>query len=133
MKIYDTLKDYANNNKSAGLWYYLCTPYGVHEGGLDVAYKETCGYLDKLIKHNVPVYSPITHTHDTNIELTGDYAADSLFWVGWHSPFLIKSCGLIVICPNDWLGQSVGIKREIELGSEYQKRVFLLTPELLVE
>jgi hypothetical protein len=108
------------------LW-YLATPYTKHPDGIEAAWEEACRITAKLILANVPVYSPIAHTHPVAIH-GGIDPLDHEIWLTADEPMMQAATGLMVAMMTGWEG-SYGIGVEIEAFTRAGKPVVYLDPD----
>ena len=99
-----------------GYW-YLATPYSKFPGGLEAAFAAAADLAAKLIALQVPVYSPIAHTHP--IALVGGLdPLDHSIWLPADRPLMAAAHGLLVAALPSW-EESFGIAQEI---ADFQRR-----------
>lgn len=48
-------------------YWYLASPYSKYPAGIEAAFQDICKQTALLIRHKIPVYSPIAHTHPVAI------------------------------------------------------------------
>lgn len=92
--------------------YYLASPYSKYPLGRQEAFAEACRYAAALLRLNLPVYSPIVHSHGI-CETTGLDPLNHEFWMAADKPLADLASGLIVCCMDGW-EDSVGVQMEIE-------------------
>lgn len=109
-------------------YYYLASPYSKHPRGRHVAFKRVCEATKLLIQHNVPVFSPIAHTHSL-AETTG-LDGDHDFWMNVDAPMMEAALGLIVLMDEGW-EESRGVSEEIATFLYEHKPVFYMEPGLV--
>ena len=105
------------------LW-YLATPYTNYPDGIESAWEEACRITARLILANIPVYSPIAHTHPVAIH-GGIDPLDHEIWLPADEPMMHAATGLMVAMMTGW-DQSYGIGVEIEAFTSAGKPVVYL-------
>lgn len=108
-----------------GYW-YIATPYSKFPGGLDAAFEEACRFMANLIRHKVPCYSPIAHTHPI-AKHGGLDPYDHGIWLPADKPMMDAAHGLIVCTMPTW-EISYGISEEIKTFLAADKLVHYLDP-----
>ena len=93
-------------------YWYLASPYSKYPAGLEAAFQEVCRQTALLIRHGIPVYSPIAHTHPIAIH-GGMDPLDHGIWLPADLPLMRAAHGLIVCQMATW-DQSYGIGEEIK-------------------
>lgn len=92
-------------------YWYLASPYSKYPGGLEAAYKIALDAATLLLKHDVPVFSPIIYTH--SLARHGGFdPLDHDIWMWLDQPFMEAAQGLIVLCAQGWQ-DSYGIGVEL--------------------
>ena len=94
-------------------FHYLATPYSKFEGGnLDAACRMACSVSADLIRAQVPVFSPIAHTHAI-AKLGGIDPLDHGIWLPADEPMMRAACGLLIYKAPGWR-RSFGIAQEVK-------------------
>jgi len=107
-------------------FWYLATPYSKYPGGLDAAFRLACEETARLIKADVPVYSPIAHSHP--VAVAGDMdPLDHSVWLPADKPMMDAASGLIVLEADGWR-ESYGMACEIEAFRAAGKPIVHMTP-----
>lgn len=97
-------------------YWYLATPYSKYPAGIEAAFIVACQQAALLIRNNIPVYSPIAHTHP--VAVNGDIdPLDHSVWIPADLPLMHQAKGLIVCKMESW-ESSKGIGVEI---AEFRK------------
>ena len=107
----------------SGFW-YLATPYSKYEAGIEQAFIDACHAAAWLIRHGVPVMSPIAHTHPIAIHGKID-PLDVELWIEADRPMMAAAKGLIV-CELDGWDTSWGVSEEIDEFNGQGKPVILM-------
>lgn len=93
-------------------YWYLATPYSEYAAGIQQAAEDACRAAALLIRHGVPVFSPIAHSHW--IAIHGDIEPTRHdLWLPADAPLMGAACGLIVVRMPGW-EQSYGVDQEIK-------------------
>lgn len=106
---------------------YLATPYSKYPAGLEAAYWGACTIAGKLIKHGVPVFCPIAHTHPIADFCEMD-PLDHSIWIPADKPMMDGAAALVVALMASWR-ESYGISIEIEHFRSAGKPVYYLDLE----
>lgn len=107
--------------------YYLASPYSHknHEIMIERFEAVTKASAD-LMKLNIFVYSPITHSHPmVKYNLPTDWS----FWKEYDELFLMKCDALLVLKLNGW-ETSTGVSAEIGIAKELNKEIIYLETDL---
>lgn len=92
-------------------YWYVATPYTRFPAGLQAAHIMACRVTSDLIKHAIPAYSPIAHTHPI-AEYGQMDKVDHNLWVAVDKPLLECASGLFVVKAESW-EESKGVAHEI--------------------
>jgi hypothetical protein len=112
-------------------YWYLASPYSKYPDGIRAAFEDVCKQTALLIRHKIPVYSPIAHTHPVAIHGALDpYAHD--IWLPADEPLMHGAKGLIVCQMPTW-DISYGIGVEIKAFEAAGKPVVYMTPGVVPE
>lgn len=107
-------------------YFYLASPYSKYPDGIHAAFEDICKQAALLIRHNIPVYSPIAHTHPVAIHGGIDpYAHD--IWLPADEPLMRMARGLIVCKMATW-ESSYGIGVEIKQFEADGKPIYYMEP-----
>lgn len=112
------------------LW-YVGTPYSKFPAGLDAAFEMACEQTALLAEHEIPVYSPIAHSHPI-AKYCKVSPTDHDFWVKFDAPMVALATGLIVIMADGWR-QSRGLGHEIDAFIAARQPVVWMKPGVLPE
>ena len=93
-------------------FWYLATPYTKYPGGQEEAFKLSAQAAAIFIRHRVPIFAPIAHTHPI-AEHGGLALADYTIWLPADAPFIRGASGIIVVMAEGW-ETSYGVKHERE-------------------
>lgn len=105
---------------------YLATPYSKYKDGLEEANRLACEYTATLIKHKLPVFCPIAHSH--NLAVNTDLAAmDHSIWMPLDFAFTEAAFAMVVCCMDGW-DESYGVKKEIEFFKDNNKPIYYWNP-----
>jgi hypothetical protein len=107
-------------------FYYLATPYSKYPGGIERAHAGACAQAALLVQADIPVYSPIAHTHPIAIEGHLD-PYDHELWLEADRTFMEAAKGLIVCEMEGWQA-SYGIECEIKHFAQAGKPRFQMVP-----
>lgn len=105
-------------------WWYLGSPYSKHPLGIEAAYREICAIAARIMRHGVPVFSPIAHSHSVSVHGLID-PLDHEFWLPADAPFMQSAYGLLVAKMESW-EESFGLRHEIEEFAKQGKPIFYL-------
>jgi hypothetical protein len=107
--------------KPAGSYFYMATPYSKYEQGIHVAFLHACQAAAWLVRHGVPAYSPIAHTHP--IALHGEMdPLDHDIWLPADRPMMDAAGGLLIVRMPGW-SRSYGIQVEADVFAAAGKPV----------
>lgn len=110
-------------------FYYLSTPYSKFPRGINAAFEEACRETALLVRHGVPVFSPIAMTHP--VALHGDLDPfDHTIWLAADHAFMQAAKGLIV-CELEGWEASYGVRVEIDAFRVMGKPIYHMTPGLV--
>lgn len=112
-----------------GYW-YLATPYSKWLNGLEDANIVAQKLAARLIEAEVPIFSPIAHTHGISTYVTEIDKRDFDFWLGVDKPLVDMACGLLIADLKGWQ-ESRGVNLEINWFAEAKKPVWLLNTKTL--
>lgn len=104
-------------------YWYLATPYTKYPDGMDAAFNKACNIAASLMKHGIPVFCPIAHSHP--IAGHGIDPIDPHLWQKLDAPFVDGCMGIIVAKMRGW-DTSYGVKHEIETCQAAGKPVLYL-------
>lgn len=105
-------------------YWYLATPYSKYPGGIEEAWRAACVFAGELIRHGIPVYSPIAETHPIAIHSgINPYSHD--IWLPADKPKMDAAGGLIVAKLAGWQ-DSYGIAEEIKAFTKAGKPIVYL-------
>lgn len=108
---------------------YLASPYSKYTDGLVEANRLACVYTGEFIKHKLPVFCPIAHSHA--IAVNADLAAlDHSVWMPLDFAFTEAAFAMVVCQMQGWK-ESYGISKEIEFFEMNKKPIFYWTPPVL--
>ena len=112
---------------NAKLW-YVASPYTKYRHGYEIAYQRALAITVELLKHKIPVWSPIVYSHQFVAYGLPIEAKDWMFL----DEAMIKACtGCIVYMMEGW-EQSSGIIHEVQLFREQGKHIEYLPEDALV-
>lgn len=111
------------------MFFYLATVYSRHPHGIEAAHREACIQAAYLIRHGVPVYSPIAHTHPIAIHGALD-PLDHDIWLPADEPMMRAAVGLIVCKMHGW-ETSKGVQHEIDVFEKADKPIIFMEPGLV--
>jgi len=108
-------------------YWYLATPYTNFPGGIEAAYDLATANASLLLKHNIPVFSPITHTHPMKEHgLPNTLGHD--FWINVvDRPMMRGAHGLIFLEADTWQ-KSSGMHEEIVEFVKAGKPIVFMQP-----
>jgi hypothetical protein len=110
-------------------FYYLASPYSKYPKGIVAAFEKICQEAALLVRHQIPVYSPIAHTHP--IAIHGDIDPfDHSIWLEADRAFMDAACGLIVCQMEGW-EVSYGIGVEIRHFEKAGKPIYYMAPGIV--
>lgn len=110
---------------------YLATPYSKYPGGIGEAFEKAAKVTAAFVRENVPVYSPIVHSHPLSSHGGIDAMAHDM-WLPYNEHMMKRCDALVVIKMFTWEG-SVGITYEIKWFNEANKPIMYFDPILLPE
>jgi hypothetical protein len=91
-------------------YWYVATPYSKHPEGQGVAYVQACQAAAYLIRHKVPIFCPIAHSH--GIAVYGNLSLlDHNIWLPADKPMMDQAGGLLIVKIPTW-DISFGIAEE---------------------
>lgn len=103
---------------------YLATPYNHPDPAVrEERFNLACLAAATLMQNGVHLFCPIAHTHP--IALQGNLPCDWDYWQEYDR-LMLNSCTELWIVQMDGWDQSEGIKGEIKIARELNKRVFYL-------
>ena len=102
--------------------YYVASPYSKYTGGVEEAFREAARYTAALMERNLPVYSPIVHSHAL-CSVTDLDPLNHKFWMEVDKPIADLCSGLIVACMSGW-DESIGVHMEIEWFNAAYKPIY---------
>lgn len=112
----------------AGFW-YLATPYSKFPGGIEAAWRLACREAGLLIRHGIPTYSPIAHSHAI-ASVTGMDPGCHDIWLPVDLPLLDASRGVIVLMAPGWQ-ESKGMAMEMDRAWEAGKTIVYMEPGIV--
>lgn len=110
----------------SGFW-YVATPYSKYPTGIEAAFVDACRFMADLVRHGIPAYSPIAHTHPIAIH-GGLDPLDHSMWLPADEPMMRVAHGLIVCTMASWEA-SYGVSVEINTFKEAGKPIHFISPE----
>jgi hypothetical protein len=110
------------------LW-YLATPYSKYPGGINAAFELACSQAGLLMRHKVPVFSPIAHTHPIAINCDMD-PLDHAIWLPSDEPMMRACTGLIMLRAESW-ESSYGMAVEMKAFQDAWKPVVFMDPGIV--
>ena len=110
------------------LW-YLATPYSKYPGALEAAFELACDTAGILIRANVPVFSPIAHSHPI-ARVCGMDPLDHRIWLPADAPMMAAATGLILLRAESW-EQSYGMRVERDAFDAACKPIVWMDPGVL--
>lgn len=105
---------------------YLATPYSSHPGGLGAAMDLATAEAGDLVKHRVPVFSPVAHSHPIAMACDIDPLSHSI-WLPMDMPML-KAAAAVVAVAGPGAEKSFGIAQEIKAALALGKQVYVKLP-----
>jgi len=106
---------------------YLAAPY-TNENKL----KQTMNYFELLdvahyliVEKRIHIFSPVMHCRD--LANTHELPHDAKFWNDYNREMLRLADGLLVATLDGWT-ESLGVKAEILMAKEMDKRIKLINP-----
>ena len=109
-------------------YYYLASPYTAHPGGLADGYRLACEETARLLRHGVPVLSPIAHGHA--IDRDGGPFGLGLShdaWLAIDRAYLSAAAGLVWL-DGPGAGQSHGMAQELKWAKEIGMPIYTMQP-----
>lgn len=106
-------------------FWYLATPYSKYPYGTQKAYEHACQQAEVLVRHNIPIFCPISMSHGVQKVAEMDWTHDVA--LSADMPFLNLSTGLIVCQLPGW-DESYGVDFEIEHAIKNRKAIIYMTP-----
>jgi nucleoside 2-deoxyribosyltransferase len=106
------------------MFWYLATPYTNYPDGHEAAFREASANAALLVRHGVPVFCPIAHTHPMAEHLPAE-VQDHEFWMEVDAPFMAAAFGAIVLKMPGWQ-RSRGVSHEIDFFLNRGKPVFYM-------
>lgn len=107
-------------------FWYLASPYSKYPHGTAAAYIEACRNAGLLIRHKIPVFCPIAHTHPV-AEFSGLPLDDHRIWLPADQPFIDAAHGIIVLKMESW-ATSYGVSYEIVEFRKAGKPIIFMEP-----
>jgi len=104
---------------------YLATPYTNYVYGLDAAFEEASKAAALLVRHQVPVFCPITHTYPISAH-GGLDPRDHAIWMPADAPFMELAGGICIFQMLGW-NNSKGILLELEAFAAAGKPIAFLS------
>jgi hypothetical protein len=106
-----------------GFW-YIATPYTQFPTGLQDAFETACRVTAELMRHGIPCFSPIAHSHPLAI-IGGLDPVDHELWMRSDAPMLNAACGCLVVMLPGWR-DSRGVAHEIAEFTSHSKPIHFL-------
>lgn len=110
---------------------YLASPYSRYPAGIEEAYREVSRQSALLLRHGVPHFSPIGHTHGVAIH-GGIEAKDHSVWLPFDAP-MMDACDLIIMLRMESWRESYGMAYEHDRFVSAGKPVVWMEPGVLPE
>lgn len=107
-------------------YWFIATPYSKHPEGLDAAFQAAVQARGLLLKHHIPCYSPIVHSHPVAMALGLD-PRDLSIWLPTEKPMRMGACGVIMLREISW-DTSTGMRYEWDEFREAGKPVVWMDP-----
>jgi hypothetical protein len=107
-------------------YWFIATPYSKHPEGLDAAFEAAIQARGLLLKHHIPCYSPIVHSHPVAMACRLD-PRDLSIWLPAEKPIRAGACGVIMLREVSW-DTSEGMKIEWDEFREAGKPVVWMDP-----
>jgi hypothetical protein len=104
-------------------YWYLATPYTNYPDGHQAAFDKACSIAASLMKHGIPVFCPIAHSHP--IAWHGIDPIDAELWKKLDAPFVDSCMGIIVAKMRGW-ETSGGVAHEIDVCRKANKPILYL-------
>lgn len=108
-------------------YWYLATPYSKYPDGIYAAHRLACREAGRFVRHGIPVFSPISHSHSIAVASCID-PVDHTIWIPADRPLMAAAFGLVVCCAESWR-ESKGIELEISEFEFAQKPVKYYEPD----
>lgn len=102
--------------KTVSLW-YLASPYSGHPHGKEVAFRAAAANAGLLLAAEVPVFSPISHTHPIEKYSPQMRGRAHSFWMAADRAVFNRCDGLIVLTEPGWIA-SRGVQEELGWARE---------------
>lgn len=99
---------------------YLASPYSDPDPSVrEARYRAACRAAAELIRHGVPVFSPIAYSHPlAAFGLPGDWA----FWASFDRAF-IEACSEVRVLALPGWRESRGVRAELRIARSLRKPV----------
>lgn len=105
---------------------YLASPYSLFPAGIQAAFEQVCQEAGRLIRHGVPVFSPIALSHP--LAVWGDLdPKDHSLWLPFDEPFM-RWCDLLIVLEMEGWKESFGMAHEIEHFARAGKPIVHMKP-----
>lgn len=101
---------------------YLATPYTRYPGGHEAAFELACQSAAVFLAADIPVFSPIAHSHPIAKHMTAEHLVDHDLWVRIDAPMLAACAAMIVVTVEGWR-ESRGVQHEIAMFEQAEKPV----------
>lgn len=111
------------------MFWYFATPYTNYPEGRETAFNLAAEQASLLMRHRVPIFCPITHTHPIAAHVPADIQNHD-FWMSVDRPFMRLAFGMIVCKLPGWK-DSDGIAYETDFFKSRGKPVFYMQPDKL--
>jgi len=108
-------------------YFYLASPYAKWALGPEDANKEAQMLAARLMEIDVPVFSPIAHTHGIAAYIP---PRDHAFWMNVDKPMVDAAYGLLIADLPGW-PESRGVTMEIGWAKEQDKPIWIINPTTL--
>jgi hypothetical protein len=118
--------EYREEQARDSFW-YLASPYSKYPDGLEAAFVEVAKQAALLIRHKIPVYSPIAHTHPIAIH-GGMDPLDHSIWLPADLPLMRSAYRGLIVCKMATWDQSDGIGEEIKEFGALKRRIIYMEP-----
>jgi hypothetical protein len=112
-------------NFRRGYW-YLASPYTFYPVGQEQAHADICCVAGKLLRRDIPIFSPIAHSHPI-AEYADIEPMAHEFWMRANRHLIEGAAGVIVVKLESW-DESGGIEDEIKIFRQAKKPVLYLDP-----
>ncbi len=111
------------------MFWFLATPYSKYPHGLEAAFRLACQQRGLLIRHGIPCFAPIVHSHAVAVECGID-PHDHAVWLPAEEPMRRAAGGIILLMAESWT-LSKGMKIEQDEFAAAGKPVVFMEPDVL--